>query len=124
MDNVETVKILREIKVEIKDEILEAVVPSIMQVKDAIHNSIKVLEYKAVPKVHLWIIYPSIVVLLIIVTYLFTLERNMIRRESGLETEVKLLIEQLQKQNIEINGDAIYRIDELGNKQKIGIKIE
>ena len=134
-ENVEILKVIREIKTEIKDEVMEAVVPTIMQVTDAVQNStqstektikesIKVFEHKAVPKFHLWVIYPLIASLFIILTYVANVERKIGTRESNLENEVKALIEQLQSQSIEVNGEAIYRIDNVGNRTRIGIKTD
>jgi len=142
--SVELLRVLRDLKGEIKDEVLGALVPTVKQVTDAVHNSnvltqetiksenkihfekveniIVMLEHRYLPKFHLWIIYPLIALVYVCFTYLFTMEKTTLKREANLEREVKVLIEQLQRQDIRVNGDAIYRIDKAGNMERIGTK--
>ena len=118
MDNIEIIKFLQGVQKDITDAVVEVLSPQIMQNTEAIRNStviqeqhiltsLKQLESRATPKFHLWVIYPLIATLFVGFAYIYATERGMVKLESGLETEVKTLIEQLQKQSVETSADEL-----------------
>jgi len=116
--SVELLRVLRDLKGEIKDEVLGALVPTVKQVTDAVHNSNSItqetiksenkihfekisnviisVENKYVLKFHLWIIYSLIAILFVSIAYLFASGRVLAKVENNLSNDIILIKEILQ----------------------------
>jgi len=115
-----------EIKQEMKEEILEVLVPTIQQVADSVHNSnVKTLEAitaenktlkqeldglrrVVITKNHLGIIYTILFMLLFTVGFLFISNRQLEQRELTLEKEFRELMVKLIDYRILVNDRGIY----------------
>ena len=122
-----------EMKEEMKKDIIEILGPQIAQVTDAVHNShlktqgiimnenkilkndIDNMRKNMVSKTHLGIIYTIFVVMMLFVGYVYHREVKLEQREHRLEIEIKQLILDLKEHGLQVNGDKIRRIDNLGN---------
>ena len=113
MDNVELVRFLADFKKEMTEEITDVVAARVSQATDAMHNSVASFLNSTVPRFHLWVIYPLLAVLYVAFTYMMTVDNRQDNVESGIETEIRHLIKELNKKGVYTNDDATRRMDAL-----------
>ena len=145
MSELKELEKLKELESKITETVIATLTPTIMQVIDQVQNSVvrtesmlneatKMFENnmelqikraidRLTPKHHLWIIYPLIGVLFSICAYIYKKDRVSAERNTMLTNEIGVLIEQLQRDSIDMDETYIYQIDDSGVRKRIGVRI-